>query len=252
VDRQSRAFGGRQRSQCPQKRRRRLCQSEIAEQKKAGWSHHSPPNGGSSVASPLFLAGFGRDANLKRLGMQPMCQRTASEPARIVLELLEFVTSGTAMRTQATIRILNRLIRMCRDGEEICGTCSDVTESAGLRSLLRYRSEEWGRQGDELQALVLLLGGTPAVSSSPSANLLATWLVLRTAVLGKSDAEAIRLWSRVQRKGLERYEFALNGYLPERIRRTVSLHSRRVLDRSEKIGILRGEYELPAHSLRSV
>lgn len=156
------------------------------------------------------------------------------------------------MRTQATIRILNRLIRMCRDGEEICGACSDTTESAGLRSLLRYRSEEWGRQGDELQALVLLLGGTPAVSSSPSANLLATWLILRTAVFGKSDAEAIRLWSRVQRRGLERYELALNGYLPERIRRTVSLHSRRVLDRSEKIGILRGEYELPAHGLRSV
>lgn len=156
------------------------------------------------------------------------------------------------MRTQATIRILNRLIRTCRDGEEICGTCSDATESAGLRSLLRYRSEEWGRQGDELQALVLLLGGTPAVSSSPSANLTATWLVLRTALLGKSDSEAIHLWSRVQRRGLERYELALNGYLPERIRRTVSLHSRRVLDRSEKIGILRGEYELPAHGLRSV
>jgi len=156
------------------------------------------------------------------------------------------------MRTQATIRILNRLVRTCRDGEEICGACSDATESAGLRSLLRYRSEEWGRQGDELQALVLLLGGTPAVSSSPAANLLATWLVVRTALLGKSDAEAIDLWSRVQRRGLERYEVALNGYLPERIRRTVSLHSRRVLDRSEKIGILRGEYEMPAHGLRSV
>ena len=156
------------------------------------------------------------------------------------------------MRTQATIRILNRLIRTCRDGEEICGACSDATESSGLRSLLRYRSEEWGRQGDELQALVLLLGGTPAVSSNASANLLATWLVVRTALLGRSDAEALELWSRVQRRGLERYEMALNGYLPERIRRTVSLHSRRVLDRSEKIGILRGEYEMPAHGLRSV
>ena len=156
------------------------------------------------------------------------------------------------MRTQATIRILNRLIRTCRDGEEICGACSDATESAGLRSLLRYRSEEWGRQGDELQALVLLLGGMPAVSSSPQANLRATWLILRTALFGKSDVQAIDLWSRVQRRGLERYEIALNGYLPERIRRTVSLHSRRVLDRSEKIGILRGEYEMPAHGLGSV
>lgn len=156
------------------------------------------------------------------------------------------------MRTQATIRILNRLIRACRDGEEICGACSDTTESAGLRSLLRYRSEEWGRQGDELQALVLLLGGTPAVSSSSWGNLSATWLGVRTAFLGKSDATAIEFWQTIQSRGLERYEAALNGYLPERIRRTVSLHARRVLDRSEKIGILRGEYALPTHGLRSV
>jgi len=61
------------------------------------------------------------------------------------------------MRTQATIRTLNTLIRACRDSEELCAVCGDSVESAGLRSLLRYRSEEWGRQGDELQALVLLL-----------------------------------------------------------------------------------------------
>jgi uncharacterized protein (TIGR02284 family) len=156
------------------------------------------------------------------------------------------------MRTQATIRTLNRLIRACRDGEEVCGACSDATESAGLRSLLRYRSEEWGRQGDELQALVLLLGGTPAVSSSVAANLAATWLGCRTAALGRSDEAAIQLWQQVQSQGLERYETALNGYLPERIRRTVALHARRVLDRSEKIDILRAEYQVPTAGLRGV
>lgn len=156
------------------------------------------------------------------------------------------------MRTQATIRILNRLIRSCRNGEEICGACSDATESPGLRSLLRYRSEEWGRQGDELQALVLMLGGVPAVASTAAANLAATLLGVRSALLGKSDQAAIELWLRVQAHGLARYEEALNGYLPERIRRTVSLHARRVLDRSEKIEMLRGEYELPSGSLRSV
>src|SRR5262245_25933911 len=149
------------------------------------------------------------------------------------------------MRTQATIRILNRLIRTCRDGEEICGACSDATESSGLRSLLRYRSEEWGRQGDELQALVLFLGGNPAISPTAAATVAAAWLCLKTALLGKSDQAAIASWEGIQAQGLERYEQALNGYLPERIRRTVNLHARRVLDRSEKIGMLRGEYALP-------
>ena len=156
------------------------------------------------------------------------------------------------MRTQATIQTLNRLIRACRNGEEICGACSDATESGGLRSLLRYRSEEWGRQVDELQALVLLLGGTPAMSCDTSADLAATWLGFRTGLLGKSDQAAIRVWQRVQQQGLQSYEEALNGYLPERIRRTVSLHSGRVLDRSQKIAMLRGEYEMPETGLHSV
>lgn len=156
------------------------------------------------------------------------------------------------MRTQATIRTLNRLIRTCRDGEEICDACSDSTESAGLRSLLRYRSEEWGRQGDELQALVLLLGGTPATTSTARADLKASWMSARAALFGRSDPMAIDTWQHTQHCALSRYEEALNGYLPERIRRTIGLHARRVLDRSEKIGMLRGEYELPSASLRSV
>jgi uncharacterized protein (TIGR02284 family) len=156
------------------------------------------------------------------------------------------------MRTQATIRILNRLIRTCRDAEDVSAACSDATESPGLRSLLRSRSEEWGRQGDELQALVLLLGGNPAVSASAQAHVDAIWLAFRTAFLGQDDRMAIDAWQRVQGRGLLRYEEALNGYLPERIRRTVSLHARRVLDRSEKIDMLRGEYALSTEGLRSV
>jgi uncharacterized protein (TIGR02284 family) len=153
------------------------------------------------------------------------------------------------MRTQATIRILNKLIGTCRDSEELCGVCSDAVESPGLRSLLRYRSEEWGRQGDELQALVLLLGGTPAISATLYGRCASAWLAFKTALLGTSDVVALEVWQATQKRGLARYEQALNGYLPERIRRTVSLHTNRVLDRSEKLHILCGEYSL--HSQRA-
>jgi uncharacterized protein (TIGR02284 family) len=161
---------------------------------------------------------------------------------RIVLVGFHLFKRGAPMRTQATIRTLNRLIRTCRDSEDLCGACSDATFSPGLRSLLRYRSEEWGRQGDELQALVLLLGGEPAVSGSPAAYASALWLGMRTVLLGRSDRDAIESWQSVQRRGLRQYERALNGYLPERIRRTVALQAARVLDRDEKITMLRGEY----------
>ena len=152
------------------------------------------------------------------------------------------------MRTQATIRTLNKLIRTCRDSEELCGVCADAVESPGLRSLLRYRSEEWGRQGDELQALVLLLGGKPATSATLYAHARASWLGLKGALLGPSDLAAIEVWQQSQRMGLHRYDEALGSYLPERIRRTVSLQANRVLDRSEKIGMLRGQYTLRSQS----
>ena len=59
-----------------------------------------------------------------------------------------------------------------------------------------------------------------------------------------SDLAAIEVWQQVQRRGMDRYDEALASYLPERIRRTVALQANRILDRSEKIGMLRGEYAL--------
>jgi uncharacterized protein (TIGR02284 family) len=179
--------------------------------------------------------------------MQPACQ-AATHQAQIVLELIPALHLEVSMRTQATIRTLNKLIRTCRDSEELCGVCADAVESPGLRSLLRYRSEEWGRQGDELQALVLLLGGKPATSATLYAHARAAWLGLKGALLGPSDLAAIEVWQQSQRIGLHRYDEALGSYLPERIRRTVSLQANRVLDRSEKIGMLRGQYTLRSQS----
>jgi uncharacterized protein (TIGR02284 family) len=152
------------------------------------------------------------------------------------------------MRTQATIRVLNKLIRTCRDSEELCGVCADAVASPGLKSLLCYRSEEWGRQGDELQALVLLLGGAPATAASLYAHAAGAWLSFKTALLGPSDLAAIEAWQYVQQHGMDCYDQALGSYLPERIRRTVSLQANRVLDRNEKIGMLRGEYTLHSQS----
>lgn len=148
------------------------------------------------------------------------------------------------MRTQETIRTLNKLIKTCRDGEELCRACGDTADSPGLRTLLRYRSEEWGRQGDELQALVLLLGGEPAVSATPAAKMLRMWLTAKMAIVGPSDPSILEVWQRAQHRALDHYEEALSGYLPERIRRTVSLQADRIMDRFEQIGGLREQYSI--------
>src|SRR5690606_22613895 len=148
------------------------------------------------------------------------------------------------MRTQETIRTLNKLIQTCRDGEELCRACGEAVDSPGLRTLLRYRSEEWGRQGDELQALVLLLGGEPAVGGTHAARVLRAWFAVEAAIGGPSGLPMLESWQRDQQRALDRYEEALSGYLPERIRRTVSLQADRVVDRYEQIGGLREQYAI--------
>jgi len=148
------------------------------------------------------------------------------------------------MHTQDTIRTLNRLIETCRDGEEFCRAAGESVDSVGLRPLFGFRSEEWGRQGDELQALVLLLGGEPATSGTLSAQAARSWMKLKAAMFGRCDLAVLEEWQSAQRAALARYEEALSGYLPQRIRRTVSLQADRVMDRCEQIENVRDQYSV--------
>jgi uncharacterized protein (TIGR02284 family) len=150
------------------------------------------------------------------------------------------------MHTQDTIRTLNRLIETCRDGEAFCRVAGESVDSIGLRPLFGFRSEEWGRQGDELQALVLLLGGDPAMFGTVSAQALRGWMKLKALIFGRSDLSVLEQWQASQQHALQRYEEALSGYLPQRIRRTVSLQADRVMDRAEQIANLHDRYS--AHS----
>ena len=151
------------------------------------------------------------------------------------------------MRTQETIRTLNRLIQVCRDGEQICRACAEAAESSDLRVTLRSRSDEWGRQGDELQALVLLLGGEPATTGTMHALASRAWLSLKVAVFGRRDLLVLEQWQRAQQRALDRYAEALSGHLPGRIRRSVSLQAGRVTDRYDQIIGLRERYATQSH-----
>lgn len=136
---------------------------------------------------------------------------------------------------QKTIRTLNQLTRVCRDGEESCRVCGARAASSDLRALLCQRGDEWGRLGDELQALVLSLDGSPVTSGTVAARARRAWLVLTAALLGPTDAALIESRRRAHRHALARYAEAVGGYLPERIRRTVSLQADRIADRLDEI-----------------
>lgn len=268
----------------------------IAGKKRAGWSHHSPPNGGSSVvrrslsrrnpcravhlqekAIPgqsslnlqapggLSLANGtveqisdplrGNPFALPPIAMemkQTPCQLLARQE-RIVLFVLRAVAEvERRMHTQDTIRTLNRLIATCRDTEAFCAMCADGVVEPAFRTLLAYRRDEWGRQGDELQALVLLMGGEPRTNGRWQARAARVTFGLRLAALGANDAAVLAAWQRAQQAAIDAYEEALSGYLPERIRRTLGLHADRLADRHEQIVRLRGRFAIQSEQIRGV
>jgi uncharacterized protein (TIGR02284 family) len=115
-----------------------------------------------------------------------------------------------------------------------------------LRELLNERSEEWGRQGDELQALVLMLGGRPALSGTLAGALLRGWVALKALALGRGDLPVLLDWEHAQRLALRCYQQALAERVSERVRRTLILQARRLSAHHHRLEDLRGHFA--AHS----
>lgn len=178
-----------------------------------------------------------------------MLETAAAARAQFVLDDRIAVFGEVRMHIDDTIGTLNRLIRVCRDSEDFCGAALRRARDPDLGAVLHDRGEEWGRLGDELQALVLLLGGEPATSATLAARARHLGLGARLAVLGPADATIIAAWQRIERHAEARYAEAIDGYLPERIRRTVSLQADRVVSRAERIGNRYGEVAIgsPSH-----
>jgi uncharacterized protein (TIGR02284 family) len=152
------------------------------------------------------------------------------------------------MYVEETIRTLNRLIRVCRNCEDFCGAAARRAAGADLGAVLCHRGDEWGRLGDELQALVLLLDGEPVTSADFAARARHLGLCARLVVLGPADATVITGWQGIERQAETSYLEAIEGYLPERIRRTVSLQADRVVGRAERIGGLLGHIAIHSAS----
>ena len=151
------------------------------------------------------------------------------------------------MSPSRTVSTLNRLIRTCREGEAVCRAWSEAAASPSLRELLRERSQEWARQADELQALVLLFSGTPARVGTASGWLLGRWALLRKALLGRSDLPVVLDWEHAQRGALRRYQHALGEPLCERVRRTLTLQASRLSAHHHRLEDLRGHFAAHSH-----
>ncbi|MEP7246700.1 MAG: PA2169 family four-helix-bundle protein [Gammaproteobacteria bacterium] len=145
------------------------------------------------------------------------------------------------MHKRETVQTLNTLIQTCRATEDLSLACARTVRTAAFAGLLRSRADDWGRQGDELQALVLTLGAVPARLAKLTASGLCGWVALKAVLLGPSDMRNLEACQHGELRALHRYDQALIGYLPERIRRTLTLHAQRIASRTEAMHVLLGQ-----------
>lgn len=90
----------------------------------------------------------------------------------------------------ATIRVLNKLIEVCLDGELGYRTAADHLRDSKLRIILTDYAMRRAQFAAELAAEVERWGGRPSHSGSMTASLHRGWIALKAAVLG-GDEKAI-------------------------------------------------------------
>lgn len=122
--------------------------------------------------------------------------------------------------TKEVISTLNDLIETCKDGEKGFRVCAEDITRPELKTLFNQRAGECAQAAQELQAIVIRLGGNPEDSTSMAGDLHRRWVDLKSAITGKDD-EAIlnecergedvakrsytRPWKRLCRKASARW-----------------------------------------------
>lgn len=121
-----------------------------------------------------------------------------------------------------TIKQLNGLVHLCKDAEAGFRICAEYMDSSELKTLLDSRSGEYAAATEELQALVLELGGIPAEHGSLAGGLHRRWIGLKTLIAGQDEKAVLNECLREERVAKQGYEQALQEDLPPQVRRAVS------------------------------
>ncbi len=137
------------------------------------------------------------------------------------------------------ISILNDLIETSRDGEKGFRACSEDAKRPDLKILFRDRALECAKAAQELQAIVIRMGGDPEDSTSISGDLHRHWIDLKSLITGKDDKAILNECERGEDVAKKNYRKALDAPLPEDIRLIVQRQYDGVLRNHDQVKTLR-------------
>lgn len=140
------------------------------------------------------------------------------------------------------VSMLNELVETSKDGEKGFNTAAEDTKTAELQTTFRRRAQDCATGAIDLQQLVTGLGGKPEQGGSVAGAVHRGWVNLKSAVNGRSDLAILEECERGEDVAKARYGKALEGTLPEDIRRVVKRQYEGVLSNHDQIRDLRDRY----------
>ncbi|WP_185266921.1 ferritin-like domain-containing protein [Halopseudomonas xiamenensis] len=141
--------------------------------------------------------------------------------------------------SKEVISTLNDLIETCKDGEEGFRVCAEDIKRPELKTLFTQRSTECAQAAQELQAIVIRLGGDPEDSTSVAGDLHRRWVDLKSLVTGKNDEAILNECERGEDVAKKSYRKALEKTLPADIRDVVQRQYDGVLRNHDQVKMLR-------------
>lgn len=119
------------------------------------------------------------------------------------------------------INTLNALLEATRDGDYGFTTAAGYTDSSHLKTRLDRRASECREAGQELQALIVRLGGAAAEGGSTAGALHRGWVSVRGTLSHYSDEAMLEECERGEDAEMAAYIKALTSNLPPGVRSVV-------------------------------
>lgn len=144
----------------------------------------------------------------------------------------------------STVDVLNDLIETSKDGEAGFRSCAEDVKSLELKTVFNERALECAAAADELQALVVGLGGEPEDDTSVAGDLHRRWVDLKALVTGQDDKAILNECERGEDVAKKAYAEALENELPFNVREVIQHQYADVLRNHEQIKVLRNRADL--------
>lgn len=125
------------------------------------------------------------------------------------------------MDPKQVIDTLNDLIENCRDGEFGFRSTAEHTGTASLKQIFLARAEDCKAAAQELQNLVVQLGGETAEGGTLAGAAHRGWVAVKGTLAGYDDINMLEEAERGEDTAVARYREALDQDLPDTVRPVV-------------------------------